>query len=153
MNIEGNKILMGSSYFFGQYDDYKIKDLDYIILVDKPEDFKNVKNVRIKNMSGHFDIFYWRRMTPNEWIKYQFDNCKENPMSCGKFLIPEFCKEIGFTIDNLKELEYFFNNMDQKHSYEKMIYDAYITNNDFVLSNEQRLEIYNKYKKDRYIKI
>jgi hypothetical protein len=29
-----------------------------------------------------------------------------------------------------------FNKLDDKHKYEKVIYDCYILNNDFVLSDE-----------------
>ena len=141
------KFLMGSSYFFGKFDDYKVKDIDYVIFVDEPEDFKFVKQMRMKE----FDIFYWKRMSANEYVKFikeKYAN-SNNPLVVGKFLIPEICNEIGFTIDHLKKLVNFFDKLDDKHQYEKVIYDAYIENNDFILSDEQLLNAYNKYKKFR----
>ena len=41
--------------------------------------------------------------------------------------------------------------MDSKHTYEKIIADAYIENNGFFLTDEQRDMAYNEYKKTRNI--
>ena len=41
--------------------------------------------------------------------------------------------------------------MDDKHKYEKLIYDAYLKNNDFVLTDEQRIDAFNEYKKERLL--
>ena len=72
-------------------------------------------------------------------------------MKAGKFLIPEFNEYINFTIDDLKSICYIFNEMDSKHSYEKIIADAYIENNGFFLTDEQRDMEYKEYKKTRNI--
>ena len=45
--------------------------------------------------------------------------------------------------------KYIFENMDSKHTYEKIIADAYIENNDFFLTDEQRDLAYAEYKKTR----
>ena len=55
----------------------------------------------------------------------------------------------GITIDDLKLFEQAFNNIDERHTYEKIIYDAYIENNAFVLTDEQREKAYKAYKTTR----
>lgn len=66
-------------------------------------------------------------------------------MKAGKFLVPEFANYIGLTIDDLKILEPMFRNMDEKHKYEEVIYDAYVSNNAFILTNEQRKKAFEIY--------
>jgi hypothetical protein len=56
---------------------------------------------------------------------------------------------IGFTIEDLKLFEEAFNHIDDKHSYEKKIYDSYIENEGFTLTKEQRDEAYQIYKEKR----
>lgn len=70
-------------------------------------------------------------------------------MCLGKFLIPEFNEKFGITIEDLKGLSSLLDRLDDKHLYEKIIYDAYIENNDFSLTDEQRQNAYNEYKKYR----
>jgi len=36
------------------------------------------------------------------------------PMAIGKFLIPEFCKELSFTISDLQKLRPLIDNLDEK---------------------------------------
>ena len=65
------------------------------------------------------------------------------PMEIGKFLVPEFIKEFKLSIDDLKKLEPIVAKLDDKHKYEEVIYNAYLENNDFVLTDEkQRLHPY-----------
>lgn len=136
-------IEVGSNYFFKQFKDFKPKDLDYIELVDKPKHFKYVCHVRNNNTC----IFYWRRMSVGEFIDYTINQC--SPMSVGKFLIKEFCDEIGFKVSDLKLLENIFYKLDDKHKYLKVIFDLYIINNDFVLTNEQKQKAFAEYNKYR----
>ena len=70
-------------------------------------------------------------------------------MKAGKFLIPEFNEFIGFTIEDLKSILHVFENMDDKHSYEKIIANAYIENGGFFLKDRQRYNAYLEYKKKR----
>lgn len=56
-------------------------------------------------------------------------------MQLGKFLVPTFIEAIGFTIDDLKKLQPLLDNLDDKHKYEKVIYNTYIQNNDFTLTD------------------
>ena len=86
-------------------------------------------------------------MTPEEYISYTLS--KGPAMQVGKFLIPEFCREVEFTIEHLKQLEPVFERLDSKHAYEKVIYNAYVENNSFVLNNEQLEDAYLSYKSAR----
>ena len=52
-------------------------------------------------------------------------------------------------IEDLKLFEDSFKRIDDKHKYEKVIYDAYIENGDFVLTEEQRNKAYQLYKEKR----
>ena len=70
-------------------------------------------------------------------------------MVVGKFLIPEFNKKIGFTIDDLPKIKPLIDRLDEKHIYEKIIYESYLENNSFTLTEDQRLKAYKKYKETR----
>lgn len=134
---------IGSDYFFNGLEGFEPNDIDYIELVDNPTNFKYVCHIRGMGKC----IFYWKRMSVDEFIEYTINNC--SPMSAGKFLVKEFCDEIGFKIDDLKKLESVFNKLDDKHKYEKKIYDYYIKNNDFKLTKRQLTYVYKEYKKYR----
>ena len=70
-------------------------------------------------------------------------------MRAGKFLSPEFAEYIGLTIEELKRLKPMFDDIDEKHKYEKVIFDSYVENNGFFLTDEQRLRAYDEYKRER----
>ena len=53
------------------------------------------------------------------------------------------------SIDDLKRLKPIIAKLDDKHKYEEVIYNAYLENNDFVLTDEQRQEAYRVYNKYR----
>lgn len=87
-------------------------------------------------------------MSVDEFISITLSN--NTPMEIGKFLVPEFINEMNITIENLKQLEPLVSRLDDMHKYEKIIYDAYIENNDFYLTDEQlkdAYEIYIKYRR------
>lgn len=134
---------MGSSYFFGNFPDYKIKDLDELNIMDT---FVKGTNSLILR-KGTMDVFFYRDMDKYGFIDDTFDT--DLKMKAGKFLIKEFADYIGFTIEDLKTMEPLFKTMDDKHSYEKIIYDSYITNNGFYLTDEQLNAAYAEYKRKR----
>jgi hypothetical protein len=65
----------------------------------------------------------------------------------GKFLVPDFAKEIDLTIEDLKCLSHLLEKLDEKHTYEKIIFNSYLENGDFYLTDEQRNRAYEEYKK------
>lgn len=137
------KFLIGSRYFFDCYKNYKVHDKDYLILEDNPQDYEYVKNIR----GNGLDIFYWRRMTAKEFIDCTLIN--NTPLQIGKFLIPEFASEINLTIEELNRLEPLTGKLDDKHKYEKIIWEAYIENGEFNIYEEQRDKAYEMYKRYR----
>lgn len=136
-------MLVGSNVFFKDIEGFNSKDTDILELVDNPTDFKYLRQFRFKDKC----VFQWKRMTPEKFIEVTLQN--NTPMEIGKFLVPEFIKEIGITIDHLKQLSFLIEHLDDNHKYEKVIYDLYMTNNDFILTDEQLNEAYNTYLKYR----
>ena len=67
----------------------------------------------------------------------------------GKFLVKEFIDETKLTIEHLKRLQPLVEKLDDKHLYEKIIYDSYIINNDFYLTDQQLHLAYKEYIKYR----
>ena len=125
--------------------DYITKDKDILVIMDEWK-LKKTNVLNLKDKNGN-DVFFFKNMTKEEFIK---DTLESNvPMRCGKFLIKEFSEYIGLTIQDLKKLESMFNNMDDKHQYEKQIYDYFILNNKFELTEEQLNYCYDVYKKER----
>lgn len=140
------KFIIGSSVFFSDIDGYQLKDIDEMILMDNWLPGKNnVLNLK----KGNKDVFFWSPLTKEEFIKDTL-SCGV-PMRVGKFLVPEFCEHIGFTIDDLKIFDDLFKTIDDKHKYEECIYKSYIKNNGFYLTEEQKNECYEIYKKYRNI--
>ena len=70
-------------------------------------------------------------------------------MVIGKFLVPEFCETIGLLVEDLPQLKILITKLDDKHMYEKIIYDSYIENGSFTLTDEQRDRAYKSYKNSR----
>lgn len=138
-----SKILMGSNYFFSQYPDFHSKDIDVIELVDTD------RFQWYRHLSGRGKcLFQFRRLDKTqEYIDYALSS--NQAMVVGKFLIPEFCEEIGFTINDLPQLQPLIDKLDDKHYYEKIIYDSYIRNGSFTLTDGQREKAYQSYKRSR----
>ena len=139
---------MGSSYFFDRYDDYKIKDNDELHIVDEFI-FPNRVCMNMKLFDGN-DICIFKNTDKQDYINDVYESGVN--MKVGKFLIPEFNKYINFTIDDLKSLQPIFDNMDKKHTYERVIFESYLKNGDFFLTDEQRREAYKEYKRSRGLK-
>ncbi len=139
-------IIVGSTYFFKDIEGFKSKDIDRVVLTDNPVGFKDTRQT-----SGIGScLFEWRKMTADEFV--EFTLASKLPMSVGKFLVKEFCDEIGFTIKHLKKLAPQFNKLDDKHKYEKVIFDSIIENDSWELTDEQINNAYEEYKKYRDVK-
>ena len=137
------KYLMGSTYFFSCYPDFNSNDIDEIQIVST-NDFRQVRQI---TGNGRCLFQLRRHSTKQEYIDWALKS--KLGMVIGKFLIPEFCEEIGFTIEDLPTLRPLIDRLDNKHKYEEIIYNSYIQNNAFILTEEQRLEAYKSYKESR----
>ena len=138
-----NKILMGSQYFFSCYDDFESKDIDEVQIIETDE-FSQVRQITGRGKC----LFQMKKHnTKEDYIEWAL---KSNiGMVIGKFLIPEFCAEIDFTIDDLPRLEPLLSRLDDKHKYEEIIYNSYLQNNSFTLTSVQRERAYKSYKESR----
>lgn len=136
-------MLVGSNVFFKDIEGFTSKDTDILEFVDNPTDFKNVRQFKFPDKC----VFQWRKMSIDELIDMTLS--RDFPMEIGKFLVPEFIKEFELSIDDLKRLEPIISKLDDKHKYEEVIYNSYIENNAFYLTDKQlknAYEIYLKYR-------
>lgn len=137
---------IGSSYFFKGYEDYHQKDHDELHIMDRFPDFIKNTNVLSMKKDGE-DMFFYRDMGKEDFIKDTIES--GTPMKVGKFLNKEFSERLGMTVDDLKAFDEIFESLDEKHTYEKIIYKAYLENGGFWLTGEQLDAAYLEYKKKR----
>ena len=137
-------MLVGSNVFFKDIEGFTSKDTDILEFVDNRTDFKNVRHFKFPNKC----VFQWRKMPIDELIDVTL--FRNFPMEIGKFLVPEFIKEFKLSIDDLKKLEPIVAKLDDKHKYEEVIFHAYLKNNDFILTDEQRKEAFRIYNNSRH---
>ena len=144
MNINVIKeFKIGSSIFFDSYSDYTQKDIDILAITDLSLFGKQMMNMKLKEK----DIFFMCIEENSVMIDKTLESGVN--MRAGKFLSPEFAEYIGLTIEELKRLKPMFDEIDDKHRYEKVIFDSYVENNGFFLTDEQRLRAYDEYKRER----
>ena len=132
---------VGSTYFFGDQG----TDIDEVEFEDEPRLYRNVLQFRAKDKSRC--LYKWRRMSADEFVDYTLNT--QLPMEIGKFLVPEVCEYLGITIEHLRRLRPVAERLDPRHQYEKIIYDAYIENGAFYLTDEQRRAAFEEYKRTR----
>ena len=132
-------MLVGSNVFFKDIEGFTSKDIDILEFVDNPTDFKNVRQFKFPDKC----VFQWRKMPINELIDITLS--RNFPMEIGKFLVPEFIKEFKLSIDDLKRLKPIITKLDDKHKYDEVIYNPYIENNDFILTDKQRQNAFETY--------
>ena len=133
---------VGSQAFFSMYPDFTPSDIDEVEFEEKPRLFRDFMQIRKKDRTRC--LFIWRKMQPDEFIDYALRS--RTPMEAGKFLVPEVAEYLGITIEHLRQLEPVFDRLDEKHQYEKAIFEAYLNNNGFWLTGEQRDHAYMLYK-------
>ena len=134
---------MGSQYFFHQYPDFNSKDIDEIEIIET-NDFQNMRQ-----LSGMGKCFFQLKKlnSVDDYINRALES--RLGMVIGKFLVPEFCQEIGMSINDLPKLTPLLGLLDEQHEYERIIYNSYIENNSFTLTNAQRERAYKSYKESR----
>lgn len=133
----------GSSCFFSSYDDYKVKDEDEIHVCDSLIGSSTTLNMK----DGNKDIFFVKKMSACECINDCLE-CKI-PMRAGRYLIPDIAEYFGIKVEDIERLRPCFDNIDKKHTYEKIIFESYLENGGFYLTDSQRLTAYMEYKKNR----
>lgn len=144
------RYLTGSKLFFDKFEDYKSKDVDYIEIIENA-DFKFKK--RTYDETENADVFQIKKTDKDFLIDCYL--AYSSPISVCAFLSPEVSKELGISIEDLQKLKplMYRKDLDEKHHYLKMIFDFYLENESFTLTDEQRLAAYNDYKKSRGIEL
>lgn len=138
-----SKFLIGSTYFFSCYDDFQPKDIDELEIVNT-NTFKYTRQ-----LSGMGRCLFQLNKQPSKEGYIDFALRNNSGMVIGKFLVPEFCNEIGFTIEDLSRMRPLIDKLDENHKYEEIIFESYLTNGAFVLTDEQREKAYELYKSTR----
>ena len=137
------KFLVGSRAFFDVIDGFVSKDRDELWILEKPVFKFSSLILKLKDR----DVILYPPFSKEELIAYDLE--KDDRMKFGKYIVPKFAEYIGLTIDDLKGLSKMMDNLDEKHQYEKVIYEAYIANNSFTLNDEQLKAAYESYKSSR----
>lgn len=138
-----NKFLIGSQYFFSCYPDFKSKDIDELQIIETNE-FSQIRQI---TGQGRCLFQMKKHATKEDYIDWALKS--QIGMVVGKFLVPEFCAAIGFTIEDLPRLKVLIDRLDDKHKYEEIIYNSYIENGLFTLTSDQRNRAYKSYKESR----
>lgn len=141
-------ILVGSRAFFGNIDGFTSKDYDYVLIVNREDvefDYKNV----ISSPEEHICRFIVVKRPAGELVDWVLTH--GSPLTLGQFLVPEYIKEMGITMQHLRKLQPLAEMIDKRHEYVQYIYYAYILNGDFVLTDEQQKEAFELYKKNRQL--
>ncbi len=135
---------IGSRAFFEGMQGYEPKDTDELCIMD--EFVLKGNSLHANGLHGK-DVFFYRNMSKEAFINETLESSLA--MKAGKFLVPEFAKHLGLTMDDLRTLEPKIRQMDKKHSYEKVIFDSYLENGDFYLTDEQRKRAFEIYLDER----
>lgn len=137
------KIQVGSRTFFNNYEDFQPTDNDFVQFhEDETTDFW----VTVEN-DEH--IFNFRSMEKDEFIKYEYERSLTMPLAVCKFLVPELTSLFNIQVDELPIFEPQLKNISSKHQYMLYIYNCYLENGNFTLTDEQRLHAYEMYKERR----
>lgn len=135
------QFIVGSKVFFGE----STNSEDILILEENPQGYKHYT----QSVEGGKVIYKWAKKSKEEFLSYAKRD-KAYALEFGKFIVPEFAEEIGLTIADLADLyEFYKGKIDDMHSYQKIIAEAYIANGAFSLTDEQRAEAYEAYKEAR----
>lgn len=134
---------IGSRVFFSGMEGYVPKDKDEIALLDEFTLKGNVLNIKLDGK----DIFFFRNMDKEGFIQDALNSGV--PMRVGKFLVPEFASHLGLNMADLERIKPLIDAIDEKHEYERVIYDSYLENGGFFLTDFQREKAYKVYKAKR----
>lgn len=141
------KFLTGSKAFFSGIEGYSPKDTDWLVLTDEASGFSHYRQTSAPGKC----LFEWKAKPKDELIGYAVSH-PNPPMQAIKFLTPEFAEFIGLETKDLEALKPLFDIMDDKHKYAVSIFESYLENGTFTLTDEQRrkaYEIYLKYRENK----
>lgn len=136
-------MIIGSTYFFSRYPNFESKDVDELQIIETNE-FNHMRQI---TGQGKCLFLLKRQPSKEEYINWALKS--KIGMVIGKFLIPEFCNEIGFTVADLPRLRPLIDKLDDLHKYEEIIFNSYLENGSFELTDGQLNRAYESYTKTR----
>ena len=139
-----SKIIIGSRAFFEGLEGFDPKDTDYMEVVECGSGYKYMRQV---STAGRC-LFSVVRRPISELLEWTLAS-GSTAMRVGKFLVPEAAEALGFSFDMLPRLAPMIAKLDDKHAYERVIYDAYLANGSMTLTDEQRAAAFASYKAAR----
>lgn len=142
------KFKIGSEAFFSDIEGFEPHDHDRVLFEDNPILYKTFAYIKGKTE----EVFAYKIMTKEEFLEFELEHCKKLPMAVGKLLVPEIADYFGITIDELKQFQFAIDAIDERHTYEKIIYDSYMKNKKFKLTKKQRQKAYDEYLKNKKLK-
>ena len=138
------RILSGSRAFFEGMPYFEPHDSDYVELYYPQEVGFTHKNVF---KDGKDCVFQLVRHNADECVRWAINH--ERPMSICHYMVPEICEELGITIEHIAMLQPLRDDLDYRHKYLGIIFDAYMENGAITLTNDQRYKAYIEYKNER----
>lgn len=118
-------------------------DDDIFCLADSPRECGIMFGTRLEMKLNGVDYFYYINMSKDRLIKLHLS--LNDAMTVGKFLVPDVAKYLDFTIEDIQKLSPLFEKLDERHIYEKVIFNSYIENGGFFLTPEQRQKAFEAY--------
>ena len=131
---------VGSQAFFKDKPDFKPHDKDLLMIVDEGNGFKFSKQLS----TGSTCYIYLVKHSVKDILNFVLQD-KVTPLQVCKFFVPEVSEFLGMTLANFKKLEPKVRKLTGKHQYYQIIFDAYVANGSFALSEEQLEEAYASY--------
>ena len=138
------KFTVGSNVFFNGLEGFTPKDQDALYIMDSWIS-KNATQLRMR--VDNIDKILAPKLTKKQYI----DDClhSDTTMRMGKFFVPAFAEYIGLEVEDLKVFEKYLDILPDNHKYYKKIYEAYMENGNFTMTDEQRNAAFEEYKKYR----
>lgn len=140
------KINTGSRAFFGNMPDYSSHDCDVLLVLDEwPEE---ITDTRFSCRATKCDAFFIKQMTKEEYIAETLETGDTRRVFY--YMLPDFAELIGLTVDDLKRVEPVVRKLTgTRHQWYITIYEAYVANGGFFLTDEQREAAYEVFKRVR----
>lgn len=134
------QFLTGSKAFFSRLAGFQPKDTDWIIIDDNPV---GMNYCRSKSLEG-VCVYEWRYMPAEVFIDHVLSH-PFHEMQVVMFLVPGVAEHIGLSMDMLPRLRPLIDNLDTKHRYAEVIYESYLKNGSFTLTDDQLQAAYRCY--------
>lgn len=141
--MESKRFTVGSRAFFSGQPDFNPKDIDYLSFTDRGNGFGR----SMQRTDGNCCHFLFVRKPKYEMIDEALTSGPA--MAVGKFLVPDVAKELSLSFQDLIRLRPLIDRLDKKHSYERIIYESYIANEGFTLTEDQLAAAYACYQAAR----